>query len=307
MSDARVKVLVTGATGFVGGWLVAELREAGHEPVGAPPSAELDIADAAAVRALVERVRPDVIVHLAAVASGQKAARDLDRAVRTNIGGTHAVMNAACSVDPHPGVLVVSSAEVYAPPNGTDAIDEAAPIGPRTTYGLLKLAQEAIAHEVALAGHVRMVIARPFNHVGPGQPPIAAIPSFAERIAAVRRGAARTMTVGNLDVERDIADVRDVAAAYRLMCEGLAAGRLGEPAGTLNVSTGRGTRLRDVVAELSRLAGVDPELVVDPDLVRPDEPPRVVGDSSRLRATTGWAPRFDTSVTLADILAAVPA
>ncbi|MCV0403164.1 MAG: GDP-mannose 4,6-dehydratase [Chloroflexi bacterium] len=307
MIDERMTVLVTGATGFVGGYLVAELSDAGHDAVGAPPSSGLDIADAAAVRTLVERVRPDVIAHLAAVASGQRAARDLDRAVRTNVGGTHAVMQAARSIDPRPGVLIVSSAEVYAPPDGTSPIDEAAPVGPRTTYGLLKLAQEAIARDAAQAGSIRTVIARPFNHVGPGQPPIAAVPSFAERIAAVRRGASRTITVGNLDVERDIGDVRDVVVAYRLICEAIADGRLGDPVATFNVSTGSGTRLRDVVGELSRLAGVEPELVVDSDLVRPDDPPRIVGDGSRLRAATGWSPRFETATTLADILAALPA
>jgi GDP-4-dehydro-6-deoxy-D-mannose reductase len=147
-----------------------------------------------------------------------------------------------------------------------------------------------------------LIVARPFNHVGPGQRPVTAIASFARRVAAIRRGEATQLEVGNLDVERDIGDVRDYVVAYRLLLEAMHEGRLGRQPGIFNVSTGTGIRLRGVVDELCRLAGVEPTITVRGDLVRSDDPPRIVGDSTALRTATGWAPAFELRQTLTDIL-----
>lgn len=305
--SARVKVLVTGATGFVGSWLVRELQSAGHDVSQAPSSATLDIADRPAVRSLVEQTGPDVIAHLAAVASARDASRDPERALRTNVGGTIAVTEAARTIRPTPGILVVSSAAVYAMPEASDPpLHEGAPLAPRDAYGLLKLAQESVAMAAARRDELPMVVARPFNHVGPGQPPTTAVASFANAIAAVRRGESDEVSVGNLDVERDIGDVRDFAVAYRLMLEALAAGRIGRSLAVLNIATGRGVSLRWVLGELSRLAGVEPRIVVDHALVRADDPERQVGDASLLRSTVDWRPRRELSSTLADVLAEQP-
>jgi GDP-4-dehydro-6-deoxy-D-mannose reductase len=302
-----MKVLVTGATGFVGQWLTRELRDAGHDLATAPGSAELDIADLPAVRALVDDSRPDVIAHLAAVASSHDASRDPGRAIRTNVGGTVAVTEAARTSRATPALLVISSAEVYAPPGEGDApLDEDAPLAPRHPYGMLKLAQESVAVAAARRHELPMVVLRPFNHVGPGQPPTTAVASFATRIAAVRRGETEELAVGNIDVERDIGDVRDYVVAYRLIAEELVAGRLGRPPAVFNVATGSAVSLRWVIDELCRLASVTPRIVVDSDLVRPDDPPRIVGSAERLRGAIGWQPRIELAATLADVLAGQP-
>jgi GDP-4-dehydro-6-deoxy-D-mannose reductase len=294
----------TGATGFVGRWLTHELRRAGHQVMAAPSSAELDISDLAGVKTLVEETAPDVIAHLAAVISGRMGGHDSGRAVRTNIGGTIAITEAARSAHPPPGLLVLSSSAVYAVPSAADPpLDEQAPLGPRNEYGLLKLAQESVAIAAAVRHDLPMVVVRPFNHVGPDQPPTAVVSSFVDQILAIRRGESDQLTAGNIDVERDFGDVRDYVVAYRLIMEQLVAGRLGRPPAVFNLATGRTVSLRAIIEELGRLASVKPKIVVDPGLLRADDAPRFIGDATLLRRTIGWQPRIDLADTLAEMLA----
>lgn len=297
-----MRVLVTGATGFAGGWLTDELRAAGHEVTPLPGSDVLDIADREAVGAFVAAHEADVVAHLAAAASGPATIDDPAAAIRATLGGTIAVVDALARLDPPPALMVVSSAEVYGPPPDGGPLTEASPIDPRSAYGMLKAAGEALAREAAHRHGIRLAVMRPFNHVGPRQRTDAAIPSFVARIAAISRGEAHRLVVGNLDVERDISDVRDVVVAYRLVLEALAEARLGPPAATFNVATGQGAALRQVVDELCRLAGVMPEIVTDPSLLRAGDPPRIVGDGAALAAALGWRPRFTLAETLADML-----
>ena len=299
-----MKVLVTGATGFVGRWLTLELRRAGHQVIAAPSSAELDISDLAGVKALVDETGPDVIAHLAAVISGRMGGHDSGRAVQTNIGGTIAITEAARMADPRPGLLVISSSAVYAVPSAEDPpLDEQAPLGPRNEYGLLKLAQESVAIAAAARHDMPMVVVRPFNHVGPDQPPTAVVSSFVDQILAIRRGESDQLTAGNIDVERDFGDVRDYVVAYRLIMEQLVAGRLGRPPAIFNLATGRTVSLRAIIDELARLASVEPKIVVDPGLLRADDAPRFIGNATLLRRTIGWQPSIDLADTLAEMLA----
>jgi GDP-4-dehydro-6-deoxy-D-mannose reductase len=299
-----VRVLVTGATGFVGRWLIEELRAAGHEIAGRPGE-RVDITDTAAVDRLVREARPEGVVHLAAVSFGPDATRDPDAAMLVNARGTKSLLDALAGLDPAPAVVLSSSSDVYGAPDPEDLpLTEDAPTRPTSAYGRSKLEGERVALAVAEPGPCRMAIVRPFNHTGPGQRPEFVAPALARRVLAARAAGDREIVVGNIDVRRDIGDVRDLARALRLILEALAARTI--PSGTiLNVATGRSVAIRDVVATIADIAGVEIEPRVDASLVRPDDPPEIRGDASRLTALTGWQPSIPLRRTLEDLVASL--
>jgi GDP-4-dehydro-6-deoxy-D-mannose reductase len=297
-----MRVLVTGASGFVGPWLDQELRGSGHQVVALPRATDLDIADQVAVRSAVAGADPAAIVHLAAMAFGPDATADPAEAIRVNVGGTLAVVEAVRLAAPDAALLVVGSSEVYAadPPNAP--LRESSPLAPRGVYGLTKLAAESLALGAAAEHGLKIAVARAFNHTGPGQRPEFVVPALARRILAAREVRERTIRVGNVDVARDIGDVRDVVRAYRLLLEALADNRVPGEHRVYNVATGTATSIREVIERLSVLASWPVEIERDVALVRPNDPASIVGDAAALRSLTGWSPGFGLAQTLSDVL-----
>jgi GDP-4-dehydro-6-deoxy-D-mannose reductase len=298
-----VKVLVTGATGFVGRWLMRDLEAAGHEAVGTPPSSDLDITDRIAVEALVAAVRPEAIAHLAAISYGPDARRDPDRALAVNAGGTRAVLSAAARHGNTP-VLVASSSDVYGSPAPEDLpLRETAPLRANQPYGLSKIGAEQAAVE---SGRERPVaVVRAFNHTGPGQRPEFVVPALAARISQAAERGDGAIPAGNVDVRRDFCDVRDVVRAYRLVLEALASGSLPSGHRTYNVASGRAVAIREIVDELAAIVGIEVTIEVDPALVRRDDPPEIRGDASLIANDLGWRPTIPLDVTLRDVLAEI--
>lgn len=300
-----MKVLVTGAAGFAGRWLVRELAAGGHEVVPAPPEASLDVTDADGVARLVADVRPEAIAHLAAVAFGPDAAADPARALRTAVAGTQAVLEGVRAAGLHCAILVSGSSEVYGSPEPGDLpLSEDAPLRADRPYGMVKLAQEAVAVAAASRYGIPVVVTRSFNHVGPGQRPDFAVPAFARRVLALRDGVASEIPVGNLDVRRDFTDVRDVVRAYRLLLERLVAGGFEDPT-VVNVASGRSVTVRSVLESLCATAGVQPIVRVDPALVRSGEPTEIVGSPALLASLTRWRAEIPLRQSLADVFAEV--
>lgn len=292
---ADVRAYVTGASGFVGQWLVAHLERSGDEVV--VPGASVDVTDAAALADSLARAAPDAVYHLAGLAHVQRSWDEPGEYLRVNAGGTLNVLEAARTCARPPRVLVISSAEVYGAVHPDQLpVGEDEPMRPASPYAASKAAAELVAVQAHLGRGLSVVRARPFNHAGPGQAPTFAVPAFAWRIVEAQRAGAGALRVGNLSARRDIVDVRDVVRAYRLLVERGAAGEV------YNVCTGRSVEIGVLVDRLLDLAGADLRLEPDTALMRPLDVPELRGDPSRLRATTGWEARIPLDETLQAVL-----
>lgn len=312
-----VRILVTGADGFVGRYLVRTLLASGHSvvaavrPGGAPPDhwltdgerrgvelLDFDLEDPAAAEAAAGR-RSDGVVHLAAVASSREARRDPGLAWAVNTAGTARLLEAVGAAREEgagdPVVVVVSSGEVYGdgPPEPRRETD---PVRPQSPYAATKAAAEIGALEIARRTGLRVVVARAFQHTGPGQADLYVVPALARRLAEARRQGRREIPVGNLEPVRDITDVRDVTAAYLALLERGASGEV------YNVARGEGISLRDVYTKLAGIIGADAVPVRDASLARSGDIPHLVGDPAKLRAATGWMPTRTIDQTLRDVV-----
>lgn len=309
-----MKVLVTGADGFVGGWLTRGLLAAGHlvhagiRP-GAPRPAHLTEAEQGAVRwvalelenpqSVREFLAPaDAVVHLAAVASGLEAREDPGRAWSINAGGTARLLDLLArrrqEGEGDPLVLAVSTGEVYGGGAGRP-LRETDPLLPRSPYAASKVGAEVAGLETFRRTGLRVVIARPFLHTGPGQSERYVVPGFIGRLRAAKRTGEQAVKTGNLEPVRDFLDVRDVVAAYLALLEG------GEPGQVYNVASGRGMTVRDLFYRAAATLGVEAMPECDAALTRTADIDYLVGDASKLHAATGWAPRVSFDQTLRDI------
>lgn len=299
-----MKVLVTGADGFVGRWLVEHLRREGDDVLEAcgqhAPTSEharrIDLREPADAERVVDWARPEAIYHLAAVAFGPDAQRGPADALDITVAGTLNLLRAAARLDVAPTIFIPSSGEVYGRPTTERVLSEDDPIAPVSAYGSTKAAQELVAMAYHQAGTLPVVVARAFNHIGPGQRDAFVVASFASQLAAIAAGGREpVLRVGNLATERDFTDVRDVVAAYRLLVAG------GHVGSVFNVATGTAVSIGTILARLVEISGLTVRTEVDEDRVRQVDPPRIVGDAGRIRAMTGWEPRYTLDRTLRDV------
>jgi len=279
-----VKALVTGPAGFVGSHLRAELGDAFAPYEG-------DVLDADALREAVRGA--DAVVHLAAQSSVAASWEDALASWRVNVDGTVCVLEAVRAARPEARVLFASTCEVYGNASRipTPEDERVAPVSP---YAASKVAAEL----ACLFSGLDVVVARATTSEGPGRDDRFAVGSWTHQIARLEAEGGDTLRVGDLSAERDIVDVRDVCRAYGLMLDPSV------PAGTYNVASGKTVTMADVVELLVGLARVPVRIERHEARVRPADIPRLSGDSSKLRAATGWEPEIPLEQTLADTLAA---
>jgi len=302
-----MRVLVTGAAGFVGTKVAARLRldfpqaelilaDHGGQAASLRDGVAVDIADAAAVDALVQEWRPTTILHLAAVSAVTNAAADQRNTWRINTMGT---LNLAISVVDHAPnchLVFVSSAEVY----GRSAfsgqpVTEVSLLQPANPYAATKAAADQLIQEASGRGLFATIL-RPFNHTGPGQIDNFAVPSFCRQIAQIEAGQQEAiMLVGELDDQRDFLDVHDVVDLYSRV---IGLGQNLENGLVMNVASGRPRRIREVLDTLLSFSSAQISIQVDPARIRPTRVPKIIGDASKARELIGWIPttRFEDTL-----------
>jgi GDP-4-dehydro-6-deoxy-D-mannose reductase len=302
MNESRTMLLI-GAGGFLGAHLLDAATAAGFDvvPAGREPGAgalACDLLDPGAVSACLEAVRPGFVVNAAGAAS---VGRSWERPAETfavNATGVLNLLEAVARQAPAAHVLCISSADVYGAP-GAEALplSEAVAPAPLTPYGAGKAAMEVLCGQYGRGRGLRVAVARAFNLVGPGQSPGFAIPSFARSVVeAERAGAPQVdLALGNPDAARDFVDVREAAGALAEIARR-------ELNGTYNLCSGRGTTITELVETLATLSPLRVETHRDPTLVRPVDPPALVGDPRRLREATGFAAETPLVRSLADLL-----
>jgi len=292
------RILVTGAHGFTGRHLCAQLRAQGNEVIEltehdtrSDHEIRAELTDVAQMRDAVARARPDRVVHLAAIAFPGHA--DAGAIYRVNVVGTLNLLQALIEHGGGKGgVLLPSTATVYAG-DASCALTEDAPLAPASHYAVSKLAMEHMAR--LFADRLPIVIVRPFNYTGPGQREPYLVPKIVRHFAE----RAPVIELGNIDSERDFLDVRVVADAYtRLLSTPLTFG------GTFNLCSGVGTSVRALIATLASITGQRIEVRVNPAFVRPNEPRRIVGSPARLAGVIGTLRDIPLTRTLEDMLVA---
>ena len=310
-----MRALVTGVSGFGGGHLAEHLIAAGDLVVGLSgagrwPEETKHLGSHVRIEAcdlahgggdelanLIGRKQPDVIYHLAAQANPQASVSDPRGTWALNLGGTLNLLEAVKASGLTARVVLVGSGVCYGNPAPEHLpVSESCPLRPNNPYAASKGAADLLGIQHHLAHGTDVVMARPFNHAGPRQSPSYVLGGLARQVAEVEAGLKPRVEVGNLDVVRDFTDVRDVVCAYRLLAEKGLAGEI------YNLGSGRGTKLADALTILTSRARGPVDVHVDPARVRPVDQPLLVADATKLRAATGWTPRYSIEQTLTDML-----
>jgi GDP-4-dehydro-6-deoxy-D-mannose reductase len=288
-SDGGVS-FVTGGAGFAGRHVLDLLPGA-----VAPSREEVELLDPQAVRAAVRDAAPEVVWHLAALASVGRSWEAPGETLSENVSMTVNLLEAVRLEAPEATVVLISSGEIYGPPERLP-VDEQAPLRPQNPYAVSKAACDLLGGQYADAHGMRVVRLRPFNHSGPGQSDDYVIGTLTRQVAEAEAAGSDEALVrtGNPDSARDFSDVRDVARAYVLAA--------GIEHGAYNVASGRAVSVRELIELVRGAARIPVRHEVDPARVRAHDVPEVRGSAELLRAATGWEPEIPLERTVADTL-----
>lgn len=308
-----MNILILGATGFVGSYLMERAMDAGHRVVGTHYHATIDSSEwrpyadqlvhcDIRYREQLDRVigqsQPDVIYLLSAQSYPALSWQAPIETLETNVVGTANVYEAIRAAAIDPVVVVACSSAQYGEVSAQDVpVKESHPLRPMHPYGVSKAATEMLALQYWYNNKIRSVCARIFNTTGPRKSGDVCA-DFTQRMARIEAGLLPpVLKVGNLQTHRAITDVRDLASALELLAA------RGLPGEVYNVSGSRAYKIQEVVDLVRRHALVPVEMAVDPALLRPSDEPVIFGDSARLVAATGWSQGVSLEKTIVDMLA----
>ena len=307
------KALITGISGFSGGYLAKHLLaqnisvygidikpnlSAPHQ--GLKPKIRLNrvnLLNEKSVITVVKKVKPDYIFHLAALLRGDK----LEDFIKINVLGTRNILESAMSVKAR--VLISgSSAEYGWVSKGDLPITEETTPQPIDYYGITKLLQTMLGYQYFISQKVNTYLTRVFNMTGPGEPTRMVCGSLAQQIKDIKDGKARPIIyTGNLFPKRDFIDVRDVVRAYWSVVN---KGKAGE---IYNICSGKAYSIKEILSKLIKISRIG-KVLIKPSYrkTRFVDIPIQVGDNTKIRKATGWQPQFGLTQTLTDMLRFYP-
>lgn len=287
--------LITGHNGFVGQHALQIWAHA--VPLPNIGGCSLDIRDAESLAEAIAAISPHEVVHLAGISFVPTAIKNPRLTYEVNFLGTLNLLQALEKTGFTGRMLFVSSADPY----GIVSLDqlpirEERVLAPRNPYAVSKAAAEALCYQWSLNSKFEILIARPFNHIGPGQSENFVISDFAKQIAEISAGKREPeIHVGNIDVSRDFSDVRDVLRAYDAIL------KHGKNSQIYNVCSEKEYVIRDLLKYLLKIAGVDASIINDATKWRSSDQPRVVGSAEKIRENTNWFPIYSLNETLSEI------
>lgn len=303
----QMRVLVTGAAGFVGNYMLTELAENGYEPVGLDYRAAdggpkvkwftCDLLDRAAIDAVLTEVEPEACIHLAGIAFVPAGTARPDSMLSVNVVGALNLLDSLRALRPRTRVICASTAHVYGQCfHNEKAVDENSPLRPVTLYAISKAAADLAALGYAESWDMPVMTVRPNNHTGPGQSGQFVVPGLVAQAKSIAAGKAQpVIRAGNMESERDFTDVRDVVRSYRLLIE------KGRPGLAYNIGSGTTITVGEVLDRICRLLDIHPEIEVDENKFRPKDRSPIL-NTARIEEHTGWHPEIDLDRTLRDML-----
>jgi len=297
-----MKALVTGASGFVGGHLTKELLKNNYEVYGASLLSHNDLFVAdftnfGEVRSLIQRVNPEVIFHLAAIAFVPASWKNPEFVFKVNTLGTLNLFEAVRSLGIDPVIVSVGSSEEYGLVLENELpIKETNPLRPLSPYAVSKIGMDFLGYQYFKSYGMKIVRTRAFNHEGYGRGPQYMTSSFAKQIVEIKYKKRSVIKHGDLSSKRDITDVRDTVRAYRLASE------LCEHGEVYNIGSGNLYSAEEILKTLIRISGVKVKTEIDPDRLRPSDVKILQSDSTKFKEKTGWKPKYNIKQTLSEEL-----
>jgi GDP-4-dehydro-6-deoxy-D-mannose reductase len=304
-----MKVMITGAAGFIGGFLARQCLESGCSVLGlglAEPEKKwpggafevCDVRDATRLSHLVSTFRPEQVFHLAAQSFPTVSLLQPRETLEINGGGTVNLFESLRAADLKPRVVVACSSAEYGPVASQDLpVREEHPLHPLHPYGVSKVAQDLLAAQYFANYAIPAIRIRIFNTTGPGK--VGDVCSdLAKRAIEIESGKRPpSLLVGNLTSRRALIDVRDMARALRLSAERC------QPGEVYNVGGSQIYSVQEIIDAIRGYVGLDFRIEQDPALMRACDEPTIAGDTTKFRNCTGWQPEIDLAETLRDMLA----